>query len=81
MNTTPTTTNTPNHRSDDPLEAKIFKLIRQGRALSEQLFEAHRKRAFFKSAVNPPAWSIREQIQHVEEQLELTLSEWESRHI
>lgn len=76
-----TTTNTPNHRSDDTLENKISALIRQGEQLAAQLFEAHRKRAFCRAAVNPPAWQIREQIQCVEEQLELALSEWESRHI
>ena len=49
------------HHSDDSLETRIFALIRQGRELSELLFEAHRMRAFFKAPVNPPAWEIRQQ--------------------
>ena len=69
------------HHSDDPLETRIFALIRQGRELSELLFEAHRKRAFFKAPVNPPAWKIREEIARIEEEIEICLSEWEARKI
>ena len=69
------------HHSDDPLETRIFALIHQGRELSELLFEAHRKRAFFKAPVNPPAWEIREKIVRIEEEIELALSAWEARKI
>ena len=62
------------HHSDDPLETRIFALIRQGRELSELLFEAHRKRAFFKAPVNPPAWEIRQQIARIDDGVLLAIS-------
>lgn len=78
---TTTTQHNGHHATDDPLETRIFTLIRAGRQLANDLFEAHRKRAFVKQAVNPPAWRIREELTRIEEELEPLLSEWESRRI
>ncbi len=64
----------------EDLEATIAAKIQQGQQLYAALADTHRQRLAGR-APQPPAWVLRQQIQNLQEDIELDLSDLDRRRI
>lgn len=62
------------------LEGRIEHDIARGRTIAAKLFDTHRRR-LSGLPTNPPAWVLRRQLERIQDQLDLAISERDRRRI